>query len=279
MYAAATGQPPFSGKPTQQLLMMHLTQAPPPIAALRPDFPKALAGVIERCLAKNPDDRFANAEDLAEDIEALSLRQREIAPILRLFLQQATQGAQLTVVLLAMQPMLSRVMRQDQAIHIVFAVVSFTIIVAAFGQLVTRARHLVRLGFRHDDVKGAFDTTRGELLQARDQLIGDPIERRRIRNTRLFGVLAVLWGLVCFPLAIRFGSTTSAGGVRMFTGIGALLLIASAVGVGLGIALGFSRPARISLSQRLAARVWAGRIGRLVFARAERQLARARTAT
>ncbi len=64
-YLAATGEWPFDGESAAAILAQHLTQAPRPILAVRPDLPAPLAQAIERCLAKAPEDRFASGEELA----------------------------------------------------------------------------------------------------------------------------------------------------------------------------------------------------------------------
>jgi tetratricopeptide (TPR) repeat protein len=43
-----------------------------PIRETRPDLPAALEAVIQRCLAPNPDDRYASAADLALDLQAVA---------------------------------------------------------------------------------------------------------------------------------------------------------------------------------------------------------------
>jgi hypothetical protein len=45
---------------------MHATRAAPPVRDAAPDVPAALARVIDRCLAKRPDERYATGEALAE---------------------------------------------------------------------------------------------------------------------------------------------------------------------------------------------------------------------
>jgi tetratricopeptide (TPR) repeat protein/tRNA A-37 threonylcarbamoyl transferase component Bud32 len=70
-YELLTGQPPFSGLTPQQVLAAHVTEAPKPVAALRPACPPALAEAIMRCLAKRPADRWQSAEELLEQLELL----------------------------------------------------------------------------------------------------------------------------------------------------------------------------------------------------------------
>src|SRR5215203_1628145 len=56
-YEMLTGQAPFSGLAPRKLLAAHLTEAPAPVLARRPDTPAALAAMVMACLAKEPSDR------------------------------------------------------------------------------------------------------------------------------------------------------------------------------------------------------------------------------
>ena len=62
LHLAATGRAPFEADAAPALLVQHATQPVPPIATRAPQLPTALAHAIDRCLAKQPVDRFANAE-------------------------------------------------------------------------------------------------------------------------------------------------------------------------------------------------------------------------
>src|SRR5207248_8702863 len=46
---------------------------PPPPRALRPGIPRALEAVVLRALARDPDDRFASAEDMAAALARLDV--------------------------------------------------------------------------------------------------------------------------------------------------------------------------------------------------------------
>ncbi|HET9423925.1 MAG TPA: serine/threonine-protein kinase [Gemmatimonadaceae bacterium] len=69
-YHMLTGRPPFVGASSPEVAYGHLTRMPEAIRKLNPSVPVAMAVAIERCLAKNPDERFQSAADLAA---ALSL--------------------------------------------------------------------------------------------------------------------------------------------------------------------------------------------------------------
>jgi serine/threonine protein kinase len=53
-----TGQPPFPGASLMQKLLQHQEAAPPSVQEVRPDVPDDVAAIIQKMLAKQPDDRF-----------------------------------------------------------------------------------------------------------------------------------------------------------------------------------------------------------------------------
>jgi serine/threonine-protein kinase len=69
LYEALTGQIPFPGEPGPELFHRILNQAAPPLAALRPDLPPGLVGIIEKAMAKKPGDRYSNLNLLLGNIE------------------------------------------------------------------------------------------------------------------------------------------------------------------------------------------------------------------
>ncbi|MBX7118047.1 MAG: serine/threonine protein kinase, partial [Gemmatimonadaceae bacterium] len=65
-YYLLSGRLPFEGDAASAVLVAHVTRPAPPLASVAPRVPRALATVIDRCLAKDPAQRFATGEDLAE---------------------------------------------------------------------------------------------------------------------------------------------------------------------------------------------------------------------
>src|SRR6202011_2526386 len=84
-YFAATGQTAVTGESTQKILARQITERIAPIIHLRPDLPPALAHAIDRCVEKDPADRFPTAEALVEEIDAAQLAEPEIPLPIRLF--------------------------------------------------------------------------------------------------------------------------------------------------------------------------------------------------
>ncbi|MBS0264590.1 MAG: serine/threonine protein kinase, partial [Planctomycetes bacterium] len=64
-YYLLTAHPPFPEGTLAQRLLCHQTKAPRPVAEERPDIPPALVAILEKMMAKNPDDRYQTAKDAA----------------------------------------------------------------------------------------------------------------------------------------------------------------------------------------------------------------------
>jgi serine/threonine protein kinase len=69
-YYLLTGRPIFQGDSWMQVMMQHASSRPPPIHQLNPTVPNDLTAVIDRCLEKRPEDRYANATELDEALAA-----------------------------------------------------------------------------------------------------------------------------------------------------------------------------------------------------------------
>ncbi|HKV76119.1 MAG TPA: serine/threonine-protein kinase [Gemmatimonadales bacterium] len=70
-YEMLTGHTPFHGLTPQQTLGAHVTQAPTPVGQQRSGLSPALEGVVMKCLAKRPADRFQTADELVALLEPL----------------------------------------------------------------------------------------------------------------------------------------------------------------------------------------------------------------
>ena len=68
LYEMASGARPFAGQTGYELSSAILTHPPPPLPA---DMPPPLAAVIERCLAKEPGQRYPRAGEVRSALETL----------------------------------------------------------------------------------------------------------------------------------------------------------------------------------------------------------------
>ena len=71
LYEMATGRRAFPGRTDIEILSAILRDDPTPIGKVRPGFPPAISWTIERCLAKQPSERFAATRDLTQDLVVL----------------------------------------------------------------------------------------------------------------------------------------------------------------------------------------------------------------
>ncbi|MBU1238513.1 protein kinase [Myxococcota bacterium] len=66
LYQALTGHPPFSGKNILEIMAAHLDSPYPRIEGTVPNLPRGVDQIIAKCMAKNPDDRYATVLQLKE---------------------------------------------------------------------------------------------------------------------------------------------------------------------------------------------------------------------
>jgi len=80
-YLAVSGTLPFDAPSVPALLAKHASAEVPGLATVAPAIPHSLAGVIERCLRKDREDRWASGEALAEALDAASTPARAKLPM------------------------------------------------------------------------------------------------------------------------------------------------------------------------------------------------------
>jgi serine/threonine protein kinase len=71
LYEMATGKRAFERATKPEILAAIIREEPEPIAVLNPGLPSPLRWIVERCLAKEPKDRYAATQDLARDLAIL----------------------------------------------------------------------------------------------------------------------------------------------------------------------------------------------------------------
>ncbi len=66
LYAACTGRAPFRAETSYGVLRRITDEAPRPIREINPEIPQWLCRIIDRLMAKQPDDRYQSADEVAE---------------------------------------------------------------------------------------------------------------------------------------------------------------------------------------------------------------------
>jgi serine/threonine-protein kinase len=69
LYEMLAGRAPFVGETPLSIAYKHVREQPEPLASINPDVPKELVAIVNKALAKNPDNRYAHAGELGEDLE------------------------------------------------------------------------------------------------------------------------------------------------------------------------------------------------------------------
>src|SRR5690349_4387692 len=72
LFECATGVLPFTATDPGELIRLHGAMPAPDVRSLRPDASPALAEVIARLLAKDPDDRYQTSAGLLADLRRIS---------------------------------------------------------------------------------------------------------------------------------------------------------------------------------------------------------------
>ena len=69
LYEMLTGKRAFEGKSQASLIAAIMEREPKALSELKPMTPPALERLVKRCLAKDPDDRWQSARDLALEVK------------------------------------------------------------------------------------------------------------------------------------------------------------------------------------------------------------------
>lgn len=68
-YEWLTGRPPFAAEDPLELIHSHIARTPEPPAEARPEIPRTISRLVQRLLAKRPEDRYQTAIGVQRDLE------------------------------------------------------------------------------------------------------------------------------------------------------------------------------------------------------------------
>lgn len=69
LYETLIGDPPYNHPSSPRIMVMHLNEPIPEILDKRPDLPPSIDAIIKKGMAKDRDQRYAKASDLAADLK------------------------------------------------------------------------------------------------------------------------------------------------------------------------------------------------------------------
>ncbi len=80
LYHLLTGQPPFPDKNILNQMIRHATEAPRPLAEFNPSAPAGLQQIVDRMLAKQPEERFATPLLAAQALQGFMVSNEGMKP-------------------------------------------------------------------------------------------------------------------------------------------------------------------------------------------------------
>ncbi len=159
-FFALTGAPPFNAPTTQAILAQQITKPAPALSSVARGVPPSVARVIDRCLAKEPERRFATGEALADELAPQRDTRVEIPVPVRVFIDRRRMGALIAppamIVGLGI-PLVTRLVTVGSTATAVmlFALLGVGMVGIPLAILLTRLRNLLRHGYGPDDIATA----------------------------------------------------------------------------------------------------------------------------
>ena len=84
LFELLTGRVPFEGESPVTIALRHVSETPPAPSQLNPAVPPALDAVVLRALAKEPRDRFADADEFIAALTAATTAPQDVTQITRI---------------------------------------------------------------------------------------------------------------------------------------------------------------------------------------------------
>ena len=163
-FYAVSGRFPFEGSSASVVLAKHVSEPAPPVATLAPQVSAPLAGVIDRCLRKEPDRRFRDGGAIADALAHDAAVDRPLPVPLRVFIKRLRERSQLgpaVVFLFFVVPGMMRLM-SGGLIGLVALSAILPLIGVYGGHLAYQARKVLKAGHTLEDTRLALrqDVTR-----------------------------------------------------------------------------------------------------------------------
>ena len=257
---AATGRTAVTGDSTQKILVKQLTEAVQPIATARQDLPPALADAIDRCVMKEPSDRFKTAEALVEAIDAAQLSEPDIPLPVRLFAGELATLSLATLLGLFFLWILVTSAAAGSLDNLIIVVLILAMLFTRMLTTLSEARRLAVAGFSANDVVLGLSRVVAERASRREELRADAETVRRRRVTLGWSIAMLVMGLAMVKLAygmrVQIGphqyGNPPVGVALFFTGVSLL---------GTSVVLLLKSPFRMPPGERLFRLVWLGPVG------------------
>ncbi|HEU5218718.1 MAG TPA: serine/threonine-protein kinase [Gemmatimonadales bacterium] len=209
-YLAVSGRLPFEASNVPALLLRQATEAAPGVLRAAPGLPPALGAAIDRCLARDPADRFDDGEALAEALAPSADARPALPPPLRAWLSarnpllvpyMAWTGVFGTLTLINLIVWLAGKRPAGPADIGLLAAIASLPFFPIVGYHLNQARRQFRGGHTLADLRAALDIERRERTET-EALTRDEREPRGHRILRAITVASGTWLAVTFGLLL-----------------------------------------------------------------------------
>jgi len=263
-FFGVTGTPAISGDTTGRTLARQITEPLPPVRERRPDFPAPLADAIARCSAKDPNERFQNAESLVEALDAAQLSAPEVPLSIRLLAHDLGTLSMVLIGGLIGLYLVFRVIAElewslDDAL--LPSVLLISMLLTRVMQTLREVQRVTSAGFTSAEIGRWLRATVDERQTRRDELLGDPIVRRARQKTLIAAGVQFVGSFVMARVALLFRHPVTPTENRIDPP-GGMLIYSAMILFGVSVALFLRSPFRAPLGERLFRLFWLGPIGR-----------------
>ncbi len=264
-YFAATGSVAYTGDSAARILVRQLTEVLPPLSSVRGDLPPALSSAIDRTLAKERDDRFADAAALIEELDAAQSAAPEVPLAIRLLANE------LRTLLLVMMFMLifcitaaNLVLRTQGNLDVLAAALAMlAVLVGRILQVRSEVRRIRSEGFSGEAIVVGLHSVLAEAEERRQQLRADATVVRLRSSTSRIAIGMLCAAIVSAGIGLRM--RTHVNGNISLPPIAIVLVIIGVVSFGIGMVLLLRNPLSAPADERVFRRLWLGPIGRVLF--------------
>ena len=263
-YFALSGRLPFTGDSATDVLAKQATASAAPLSSLGLVVPRALAQLVEQCLAKDPADRPPRADALAEQLSVSIEQRRELPAVLRAFVKRDGRmdgGGTLLALIAGLVAAVGISALAGPAVGVVTLLGLVALMAPVFGVLA--AKQLLDHGFAQADLVPAFRTERANAREERST------QHRPLRAVaeRILGActrVAASTTAVLTPFALA-GTV-----IPRFADVGPVVITGGVASTALTLAwLGVMQRQR-DVDVEFWSAAWSGRFGTFAFSVAQR---------
>ena len=267
-YLAVSGRLPFESHNLPALLVSQAIEEPPSVTRAAPGLPPALGAAIDRCLARDPEDRFADGEALADALAPSPESRPALPSTLRAWLAarnplvvpyMAWSGVFGTMTLINLFVWLAGKRPDGPADIVLLAAIASLPLFPIVGFHLNQALRQFRAGHTLSDLRAALDIERRERAET-EAVTRSEEEPRGHRVLRLATVGSATWLAVTFVMVLLEVIHENRGGFLLI-----LAPVLSTMGLGaLSNALGVQFiPTRIRAwwQTGVRERLWNSRVG------------------